>query len=313
MSNALEMAESFFPLEKYSLKKVANWLVGQIFPEWVYQYKDRKLIRLPAPKVLAMKILKISPPKPWINNSSFADAILAESEAMVEYYTREGIPQSQIVLTGAISNDILAQNIRNAAKIKADLYQKLGVKKNTPLILSALPPDQLYMVGGRPECDFKLYRDLVEYWVKTVSQFKKYNIIINLHPSVLVKDFKYLEKFGIKLFDDDVAKLIPACDLFIASVSSVIRWAIACGKPVINYDVYRFRYTDYNKVPGVIKIEEKKEFEAQLQLLTHNQDFYQQVLTSQQKSSLYWGNLDGQAHIRMIDLFKKLTNVEAIR
>ncbi len=34
--------------------------------------------------------------------------------------------------------------------------------------------------------------------------------------------------------------LVPLCSLYVASVSATIRWAIACGKPVVNYDVYRF-------------------------------------------------------------------------
>ena len=51
------------------------------------------------------------------------------------------------------------------------------------------------------------------------------------------------------------SELVPLCDLYVASVSSTIRWAIACGKPVVNYDVYRYRYTDFISLDGVLIID----------------------------------------------------------
>ncbi|MFA6570651.1 MAG: hypothetical protein WCT77_05380, partial [Bacteroidota bacterium] len=206
MSNALEMAESYSPIEKYSMKKLFNRVIGKIFSEWAYSYKGKDLIRLPAGQVLALKILGLSPPHPWINNSGYADYILAESKAMIEYYMQGGIPRNQIALTGSISHDILAKGLKDAKKKKRELYFRLKLPLNKPLILTALPPDQLYMVGGRPKCVFKTYIELVEYWVRTLVDIKKSNIIVNLHPSVSAEEYKYLEKFGIKLCSDDIAK-----------------------------------------------------------------------------------------------------------
>ena len=65
----------------------------------------------------------------------------------------------------------------------------------------------------------------------------------------------------------NTAELVPLCDVFVASISSTIRWAIACGKPVVNYDVYRYRYTDFIGVEGVLTCEEQDEFVSVLRRL----------------------------------------------
>ena len=305
MSNALEMAESYFPLPEYSMKKLSNRIAGCIFPEWVYCHRGKKLIRLPAYQVWAMKLLRISPPHPWINNSGFADYILAESEQMVDYYTCEGIPESQVFLTGALSNDILAKNLKESEKIKTKLYEKYGLVKGKPLIVSALPPDQLYMVGGRPKCIFSQYNDLVGYWVGRLSKIKGWNVIINPHPSVNYEDISFIEKYPVAVSTEDITNLIPACDLFIASVSSVIRWAIACEKPVLNYDVYHFNYSDYKKTPGVLITGDKGKFEKLLFKLTQPQKFYVEMVQKQKTMSRKWGNLDGKSAQRIFTLLDK--------
>ena len=41
------------------------------------------------------------------------------------------------------------------------------------------------------------------------------------------------------------ASLVAISDMYVASVSSTIRWAILAGIPVINYDVYQYGYEDF--------------------------------------------------------------------
>ena len=47
-------------------------------------------------------------------------------------------------------------------------------------------------------------------------------------------------------------RLIGRHDLLFGAYSSVSRWALASGKPVINYDAYRLDYGHFD-APGFIK------------------------------------------------------------
>jgi hypothetical protein len=117
---------------------------------------------------------------------------------------------------------------------------------------------------------------------------------------------RYIEDWGVKIAQEPTPTVIPLCDLFVASVSSVIRWAIACAKPTINYDVYRFRYVDYLDVDGILAMEEQDAFLSALHRLTSNAAFYAEVKARQEKWASYWGNLDGGTDERMLALFDEL-------
>lgn len=308
MSNALEMAESYYYDQRYNTKTLGNWLAAKLMPEWMYEHKGKKLLRTPADRAFAMYIMRLSPPFPWINNSSFADAIAAESEMMKLYYTREGIPATQITVTGSPSHDILASGRTDFEARKRNVLSTLGLDPGKPLILSPLVPNQHYLEGGRPDCTFDTYEHLVEFWMHAVSKLSPhYSVVVNLHPSVKIADYKKYEKYGLLVTDNDIASLIPYCDFFVASVSSIIRWAIACGKPVLNYDVYKFRYTDYLYQPGVITVEDKEEFAELLQKFGFDSSYLAELRIKQEIFANKWGILDAHAHSRLIKLFSSLT------
>lgn len=305
MSNALEMAESFQNKPEHTMSRLPNSLIGKIFPKWVYNHYGRKLLRLPAARVVAMEMMRISPPRPWINNSGFSDRIAAESESMRRYYTREGIPDSQIVITGSAAHDELADTLKNAADARARLIHKYSLDPAKPILLSPLPPDQHYLPGGRPECVFPTYRELTDYWVRSLVG-TGYNVLINLHPSVTPAEFAFIEKIGAKIAVEDITAIIPVCDLFVASVSSVIRWAVVCGKPVVNYDVYHFRYNDYTEVTGIITMEDKNEYERVLTELAFGSPAYNDLVKKQQAHAHDWGVIDEHAVRRIQELFTTL-------
>jgi hypothetical protein len=86
----------------------------------------------------------------------------------------------------------------------------------------------------------------------------------------------------------------------VASVSSTIRWAIACGKPVINYDVYRYRYTDFLNIDGVLVTEEYEQFRGWIRGLTGDADQLEALRQRQMRAARRWGFLDGRCSERIL-------------
>jgi len=92
----------------------------------------------------------------------------------------------------------------------------------------------------------------------------------------------------------------------VASVSATIRWAIACGIPVVNYDVYRMNYEDYNEVGGVVTVDDRMSFLSAMRRLTTDTDYYETVADLQRRSMDQWGKLDGRSGERMLKLFDSI-------
>jgi hypothetical protein len=301
MASSLEWAEYVVDQPAYQQGRFLNRLAGSLYPKWALVFKNRKLVAQPGVQIIARELLGVAPPQPWILHSGHADALALESTAVLNYCLAEGLPAEKLFVTGSVSLDVLSDSMHDIQHRKAEMCKSLGIESDKPIILSALPPDSLYM--GRPECDFQVYEELVEFWCRSISAIQTYHHLVALHPSVRYEDMKHIERFGLKIVRNPTMDVVPLCDIFVASISSTIQWAIACGKPVLNYDVFRYRYTDYQNVRGVITIEEKHDFLHMLNKLTSVPGFFASMVSRQAEFAQEWGRLDGRAGERLQELF----------
>ena len=262
-------------------------------------YKGRRFLRTSYAKIIAVEQLNLTPPNPWLLNSGYADAIAVESDAMQDYYKAAGIPAGQLVTTGSMTDDVMTKVAAEAAQRRQALADRLGLQAERPLLLCALPPDQ--NTYDRPGCEFENFDDLVGFWGDCLAEVKDWNVVVRPHPKTASERVDLLRRRGLAVSYDDTASLVPLCDLYVASVSATIRWAIACGKPVINYDVYQYGYEDYRGVKGVQLVNLRTEFREALCGITGNATRRAELVEFQRRDSGRWGLLDGssgQAHAR---------------
>src|SRR5262249_10204820 len=156
--------------------------------------------------------------------------ITMESYAMADYMAAAGMAREQMRVVGSTADDVLAEVSAHREFRRDELCRSLGLPAHRPIILTALPPDFLYLTGGRPECDFRNFESLVEFWVKSLCSVNGYSVVISMHPSAKPEDARALERHGARISTLSTPELVPLCDFFVASISSTIRWAIACEK-----------------------------------------------------------------------------------
>jgi hypothetical protein len=309
ISNTAEFAESYVNYDPYQVQaNPQNGLIARVCPAWVLDYKGRRFLRTSAVKVIAVEQLGLAPPNPWLLNSGYADAIAVESEAMHDYYKAAGIPASQMVTTGSLTDDVMTSVIAQGAERRRSLLAQFDLAADRPLLLCALPPDQ--NTYDRPGCEFRNFDDLIGFWGNCLAQLKGWNIVVRPHPKTAPARVEELRRKGLAVSYDDTATLVPLCDLYVASVSATIRWAIACGKPVINYDVYQYGYEDYAGVAGVMLVGFRTEFQDALRELTGDASRREKLAESQRRDSRRWGMLDGGSGRRMAALLRGAADAE---
>ena len=310
MSNGREQAEVYSGEPRHHV--APRWQARQVakrYPRWETTHNGLRLLCCRPGRVLAMEAMGLAPSHPWVFNSGFADAIAMESQAMIDYYADAGLPRTNMVLTGSPSDDVMAKVISDAPRLRERLYQDLSLPSGKPMLLTALVPDFLYVTGGRPQCDFATYPELVDFFVGTLAEHTAFNVVIALHPSVKPETMRHLERPNVKIAAGRrTASLVPLCDVYVASISSTIRWAIACGKPVVNYDVYRYRYTDFLGVPGVLATEEKEEYRAIVEKLATDPAYREDVRIRQESAASRWGRPDGRSMERILELLLRVGN-----
>lgn len=294
MSNGKEQAEIYFSDSQYHAAVTSHKILALIFKNWSKEYCGTLLFRVPISRLLAIKFFQVDVEKPWVFNSTNADIVFLESLAMRDYYGAVGLASNNLVVTGTPTCDLLYQVGADLNGIKTRLRAKYCLDEYQKVILIALPPDFFYVVGGRPQSIYANHAEVINFFSRLIGAHQSVRWIISLHPSMSKVDYGMLELAGATIIDEPAYQLLPLCDIYLATVSSTIRWAIACGVPVINYDFYRYHYDDFESVDGVLYAATEEVFQLLLKALLEQTDFLETIRTQQQLSAVQWGQLDGK-------------------
>jgi hypothetical protein len=290
-----ELASIYMYFDELAGGGMRQRLVGRLFPEWQRRHHGKAILRSPVERILVQKALRIAAAKPWVYYSGHADAILVDSDEVREFCVTHGLDASRVRVTGFVEHDALFAGMQNRSAVRAQLDAELGLDPLRPILLLALV--QEHYIQGAPKCDFQNHADMVAFIVKTVAT-TNLNVVVSLHPSMSYDAFKYIEAWGPKISRWETVKLVPVCDTFVASGSSTINWAVACGKPVINYDVYRYGLSAFANVPAVMTVQEQADFIARVQRVD-DPAALRELTAKQVEAAKRWGRVDGNAFERI--------------
>ncbi len=298
--NPLEAAQFYESEPGHQLNSL---LKRRLFSKkWRFNHRDKKMLRLPAHKILALEALGLSTPAPWILNRGSSAAIALDSEMQRDLYCDLGFPGEQLKVVGDMNGAVLFEGLRDKDKRVKDLCEKYGLDPDRPLILCGFPPDQ-YSSSNTSQFEYSNFREMMDAWMSAFDAITdRANIIIRPHPRLDPEQLARYSSAKLKIVTLPTIELIPLCDLYVASISATIRWAISCGIPVINYDCYRYKYGDFKSAPGVLEVDRLDEFETVLEGFTSNREIAKDLRRKQESVMNYWGLVDDKCPDRLSDL-----------
>lgn len=281
----------------------AQW-VCQHMPRWLAKGPDYAITRLPWMQALAHEVAGTAPFNPWLVNSGAVDTVALESGAMADAYSAHGFDRARLKAIGHPLQDTLAKVCLARQARKDALCDKHGLPKARKLVMVAMPPNQLPTQTGV----YSHYDQIVHAFACIPMERLGWSVIVSPHPNCSGDDHARIKATGAVLEQTPVAELLPLGDLYIACVSSTIKWALGCGIPVINYDCYGYDYPDYLSLPQVIAAYDERAFIAALDRFSDEGEHAQLVAHAKANAS-YWGLFDGQAIDRLIELcFERTVN-----
>jgi len=261
--NTREWAEAFHRLPSHDPGVPIHGLIATLFLRLLHRYLS-KTLTMPAQEVLRNVTFGVAPRIPWLINSGHADAIAVESPFMQRYYLAAGIEPERLRLVGALADDVLYRQRLDADDARRRLYRELALEEDRPMVLCALPPNQL-LGDGRPQSEVTNYDEVVRAFLEPLRWFAgPHHVIVSLHPRATPSDLATIGRYGVHVARTNVAELVPLTTLYVASASATIRLAMSCGIPTVNYDIYRYGYDDYEDVPGVVTVSRRGDYEATL-------------------------------------------------
>ena len=254
-----EIIETFSYHGYNRLNVVEKWLARRIIPHWLNENRERVYSRVSPSAAIAADFLGLTPTQPWLPNSG-RGVVCVPSRWAQEYYSKAGIPTSQLRLTGAPWSDRLvhstttrsARKGRLMANIKALSSGKLrGRGLADKLVILSWAPNQY----PRKSHGCLTYEDLCNQFITAVQELEDAGIArvaVSLHPTLTdAKLLNSLRRAKVFVLRSSLIEYVDCADVFVSTVSSTNFWALQCGIPTINFDGYLYGYTEFDEAGAI--------------------------------------------------------------
>lgn len=281
---------------KEELIRPQGWVgkMVRIFaPMWVKKGRHCGVLMFPEDYIASREALGMTLRNAWIVHGGLADRLLVESEQMMALYRSEGIPEEKLLLTGTPYCDVMAKALHGDDQARAAFRKPQLIQPGEMRLLVSWPTS--YHASRAEHCEFATYEEMTKVVLGWLHALPGCRLLVSLHPAVPGQLREMLTAMGLNISSDYVIELIPRNDVYISYFSSTQRWAIACGKPVVNYDAYGVGLGVYDAAPGFFGTHTFEEFKAAMLQLIDIEKGFKRAASDQIKVAEKWGKVDGKA------------------
>lgn len=286
----------------YADSRPLNQFVAKYFPHWCIEWRKLHVLRLPGFRAMALELLGFSRGLPWSALTEPAELVAADSEIAAASMRRAGVAPGRIQIIGSPVQDQLAEYLGKRGNTRLRVMSEFGLVGDRPLIVCGWPANIFPWLAGR-KIHYPSYDSVAFLWASSLAAMREkhgVDVVATVHPKTLPEEIAYLREFNIGFRVAGAAELIAASDAFTTlNGSSITAWAIACGRPVLLFDCFETRYTDFDDVPGCINVATEMQFRDCLERLCSDREYRDGLARAQGAVSEKWGYLDGLAGARL--------------
>lgn len=275
-------------------------------PEWIKQGAHAGALLFPAEYIVALESAGLRVRNAWVVHGGTADRLLVESPQMLRLYQSEGLPAAKLGLTGSPYGDFVRDALQRDSAAQSVFRQARKINPDETRILVSWPPSYHAERGSRSE--FPTYLEMARAVLEGLRDIPGVRLTVSLHPAVSDEDRAAIAAFGVEPSSRYVLELIPGHDIYVSYYSSTIRWAIASGKPVLNYDAYKLGLDVYDAAPGVVTLASAGEIVSRAAALVASDQAFADLATAQVRVAADWGMLDEPAMPRILNELDRLTS-----
>lgn len=228
-----------------------------------YSYDD--LYYYPHPIGNVLHYLGIHASNPFVMGSGKSSIICLNNKYYADKYVESGVEKKKIHIIGDISYDGLYEKYRRRKEIKAELIEKYKLDAKRKNIIVALP--QLAEHGLLP---WDKHWKEINFLINSLCAHDS-NVLISLHPKMQRNSYAFLESaYPCRILNERLADVLPAADVFVATFSSTVVWAVLCGINTVVVDFYGLNYTMYDFLESVRIVSDKSKLATETDAALHS-------------------------------------------
>jgi hypothetical protein len=282
------------------------------FGRWTHpSTAGKRTLCLPLAELLTLKLLSAAPEHPTSPYGGNADYFFAPNAYVCKLY-RDLMPKkTQAIITGTPVSDLLFEALTNQQHIYSNLCGKYNVDVDRKMILVLLPELPLFTWEKKQE--FSSFQEFLQVALRRLSSIgADYNIFVTSETMPSDDQVRReVELFpNMRLVTENVTHLIPLCQFYICCDPSTIGMAIACNKPVIDFDFHSLDFEMYKEDHGIAIARNEKEFVRALTSFCGNDQTFLSYSDRQAKNLKEFEPMDGSALKRIVSNIFHILNID---
>lgn len=280
-------------------ERLMQWLA----PQWLKRGQFAGAIMYADLYILAAEAMGITLEDAWTVHGGRADVLCAESDFTARSYRSEGVRPDKIVVTGSPYGDVIFDTLSQDPSAKQAFGRAAFIDNDRKRLLVSWPPSYHDSRPGANE--FATYEEMTRTVLGFLGTLPNVQVTVSLHPAAGEEARRAVLDAGLTPTDEYVIELIPKHDIFLTSFSSTIRWATAAGKPVVNYDAYRWQFRHFDS-GGFFNEGSFAGLKARISELVDSEAAYRVAAEAQLRDGPRWGSIDGRSTERIVGALEAL-------
>lgn len=200
----------------------------------------------------ALDRLGVLSKNPWVMGSGESTLLCLPNKHLMRHYQAFGVSPSKTVLVGDVSYDKLYFQCKERNENRLSLEKKYGLERNKNLIVMALPQLAEHGLLSWPD-----HWEEIRFLVGSVVLMEQ-NVLLSMHPKMYRDNYVFLEEeYNCHIVDEQLSDVLPAGDLFVATFSSTVLWAVLCGIKSVVVDFYDLGYNMYDFLDSCVKVQNR--------------------------------------------------------
>ena len=280
-------------------RRLKRWLAGR-YPEQARETAWGRMLFFSPPESLALAACGLLDGRNWHYGGGAVDVCTKLSREDLEHARDEGAPVGKFIVTGQPMLDDMHRARSRASQIRSALAARYGLLPEQPLVICAVP-----QAGEHALVDWRRHTELSAGLFRALGGTGA-NVLLSLHPRSKPETYAALARdAGCRLLDERLSGVLAAADVFVASYSSTVRWALLMGIPTIMTDLLGFEYQQFAALPGSIVTRDATELEQALRRLVEDPRERERMGREAAAHAAGHETFDGRACARIIEALHK--------
>lgn len=280
-----------------------RWMKGwlyQRYPENIRTKDGRMLMFLTVGQASTLLAVDAPMKTPWAYGGGITDIVAVFGESDREKQIALGVPGRKLVVSGHCSMDQLFAARNSSLEIRKGILPALGISLDSKVIVCAVPQ---YLEHGM--LDASKHWALTEQMVGDLTSSGA-KVLLSLHPRSRMEDYVFLsKKFGATILSKPLVDVIAVADLFVATHSSTVRWAVLMRIPTIVLDDFDIG-GGAMYLRGVRYLKERDQLRVLSRELLLSKSIRQSICAELDEQAKSLDPFDGKNAARCIALLSKL-------